>query len=289
MTIRFQRLILLLLSLIFLAGVVILILFNSKNNLIYFFTPTELINSSSEIDRKVRIGGFVKSNSLKKNTVNNIYSFIITDNQNEIKVEFKGILPDLFRENQGAVIEGILVERKKVNASKVFANHDENYMPSSIKKQLKQSNYWKNDYSSKLLFDQELPNFETTDLFDEIKKLSNFDIINKQVIINFFASWCAPCKEEHPLLFSLKKNQPNIIIIGINYKDVKSNALKFLENEGNPYHFIGVDENGEIGLGFGVIGLPETFLTNNKGKIVFKHTGPLTSKIIENEIIPQLQ
>ena len=118
-------------------------------------------------------------------------------------------------------------------------------MPSSIKKQLKQSNYWKNDYSSKLLFNQELPNFETTDLFDEIKKLSNFDIINKQVIINFFASWCAPCKEEHPLLFSLKKNQPNIIIIGINYKDVKSNALKFLENEGNPYHFIGVDENGQ--------------------------------------------
>ena len=66
MTIRFQRLIILLLSLIFLAGVVILILINSKNNLVYFFTPTELINSQSEIDRKVRIGGFVKVNSIKK-------------------------------------------------------------------------------------------------------------------------------------------------------------------------------------------------------------------------------
>ena len=113
MTIRFQRLIILLLSLIFLAGVVILILINSKNNLVYFFTPTELINSSTEIDRKVRIGGFVKSNSLKKNTINDIYSFIITDNQNDIKVEYNGILPDLFRESQGAVIEGILVKEKK--------------------------------------------------------------------------------------------------------------------------------------------------------------------------------
>ena len=77
--------------------------------------------------------------------------------------------------------------------------------------------------------------------------------------------------------------------IPIDYKDIKSNALKFLENEGNPYHFIGVDENGKIGLEFGVFGLPETFLTNNKGEIVFKHTGPLTLKIIQNEIITRLQ
>ena len=80
------------------------------------------------------------------------------------------------------------------------------------------------------------------------------------------------------------KNAPKI-----DYKDIKSNALKFLENEGNPYHFIGVDENGKIGLEFGVFGLPETFLTNNKGEIVFKHTGPLTLKIIQNEIITRLQ
>ena len=114
MTVRFQRLIIILLSLIFLSGAIILILINSKNNLVYFFTPTELINFPTEIDRKVRIGGFVKSNSLKNNTINNTYSFIITDNQNDIKVEYKGILPDLFRENQGAVIEGALVGKKKI-------------------------------------------------------------------------------------------------------------------------------------------------------------------------------
>ena len=146
MTIRFQRLIILLLSLIFLAGVVILILINSKNNLVYFFTPTELINSSVEINSQIRIGGFVKNNSLKKNIKNNIYNFVITDNKHDIEIEFKGILPDLFKESQGVVIEGTLIERKKAIATKVFAKHDENYMPSSIKKQLKESDYWKKQY-----------------------------------------------------------------------------------------------------------------------------------------------
>ena len=146
MTVRFQRLIIILISLIFFAGAVILILINSKNNLIFFFTPTELINSKNKIDNQVRIGGFVKTKSLKKNANNDFYSFIITDNQNEIEVEFKGILPDLFKEEQGVVIEGILVSKKKINASKVFAKHDENYMPSSIKKQLKEADYWNKDY-----------------------------------------------------------------------------------------------------------------------------------------------
>tara|TARA_B100002003_G_C14041141_1_gene501682 strand:- start:506 stop:904 length:399 start_codon:yes stop_codon:yes gene_type:complete len=132
--------------LIFLAGVVILILINSKKNLVYFFTPTELINSSVEINSQIRIGGFVKNNSLKKNIKNNIYNFVITDNKHDIEIEFKGILPDLFKESQGVVIEGTLIERKKAIATKVFAKHDENYMPSSIKKQLKESDYWKKQY-----------------------------------------------------------------------------------------------------------------------------------------------
>ena len=146
MTVQFQRLIIILISLIFLAGAVILILFNSKNNLIFFFTPTELINFQNKIDNQVRIGGFVKRKSLKQNTNKNLYSFIITDNQNDIEVEFKGILPDLFREEQGVIIEGILVSKKKINASKVFAKHDENYMPASIKKQLEEADYWQKDY-----------------------------------------------------------------------------------------------------------------------------------------------
>ena len=289
MTVRFQRLIIILLSLIFIAGAVILIMINSKENLVFFFTPTELINSHHKINSQVRIGGFVKKNSLKKSTKNNPYSFIITDNLNDIEVEYKGILPDLFKEGQGAVTEGILVDKKKILASKVFAKHDENYMPSSIKKQLKKSDYWKKDYSSNGILGKNLPNFEIINLFDDSKKLSNVDINNKQVLINFFASWCAPCKDELPLFFTLKNNYPNMMIVGIDYKDKKSDALKFLEKEGNPYNFVGLDNNGNIGLEFGVFGLPETFLLNNEGKIIYKHLGPLTKKIVRNEIFPILQ
>ena len=289
MTVRFQRLIIILLSLIFIAGAVILVLINSKENLVFFFTPTELVNSHHKINSQIRIGGFVKESSLKKNTKNNLYSFIITDNLNDIEVEYKGILPDLFKEGQGAVTEGILVDKKKISASKVFAKHDENYMPSSIKKQLKKSDYWKKDYSSSGILGKNLPNFEIINLFDDSKKLSNVDINNKQVLINFFASWCAPCKDELPLFFTLKNNYPNMMIVGIDYKDKKSDALKFLEKEGNPYNFVGLDNNGNIGLEFGVFGLPETFLLSNEDKIIYKHLGPLTKKVFRNEIFPLLQ
>ena len=288
MTVRFQRLIIILLSLIFIAGAVILVMINSKENLVFFFTPTELVNSHHKINSQIRIGGFVKKNSLKKNTENNLYSFVITDKLNDIEIEYKGILPDLFKEGQGAVTEGILVDKKKISASKVFAKHDENYMPSSIKKQLKKSDYWKKDYSTSGILEKNLPNFEIINLFDESKKLSNVDINDKQVLINFFASWCAPCKDELPLFFTLKNNYPNMMIVGIDYKDKKSDALKFLEKEGNPYNFVGSDNNGNIGLEFGVFGLPETFLTNNKGNIVFKHTGPLSTEIIQKEILSRL-
>ncbi len=146
MTIRFQRLILILISLIFLASSLILILYNSKNNLIYFYTPSELITSEISFNSEVRIGGFVKKNSLSNNFEEKKFNFIITDNINEIEIEYIGILPDLFGEEQGAVIEGLLIEKNKLIASKVFAKHDENYMPSSIKKQLQKSDYWKKEY-----------------------------------------------------------------------------------------------------------------------------------------------
>ena len=104
------------------------------------------ISGENKIDNQVRIGGFVKSKSLKQNTNNNLYSFIITDNLNDIAIEYNGILPDLFKEEQGAVVEGTLLSKNKLKAESVFAKHDENYMPAPIKKQLKQANYWKKNY-----------------------------------------------------------------------------------------------------------------------------------------------
>ena len=284
MSIQFQRLIIILLSLILIAGAIILILINSKKNLIFFFTPSELAESTLQINQKVRIGGFVKKNSVRKK-LNDDQSiiFIITDNQKNIIVEYQGILPDLFREEQGVVVEGTLIKKNKLKAEKVFAKHDENYMPASIKKQIEENNYWKKDY-----FNKNIPQFNIVSLIDETKILSNQDINNKISLINFFASWCAPCKTEHPFFIKLKNQFPELLIIGINHKDKKEDAINFLNKEGNPYDFVGNDYEGKIGLEFGVFGLPETFLTNNQGKIIFKHVGLITKDIIENNIIPFL-
>ena len=145
MTIRFQRLLLILFSFIFLSSAILLILFNSKKNLVFFFTPSELINSDSAINDIVRIGGFVEKNSII-NKGNNSYNFIITDNTNKVLVEYNGLLPDLFKEEQGVVIEGKLKLNFTIHAFTVFAKHDENYMPASIQKQLQNNQYWKQNY-----------------------------------------------------------------------------------------------------------------------------------------------
>ena len=145
MSLRFQRLILILLTLIMLGAALLLILFNTKQNIVFFYTPTELLENNIAPDKKLRIGGYVKKSSFVEKSLNN-YEFKITDNANEVLIYYKGILPDLFRENQGTVIEGFLDKNNNIIASKVYAKHDENYMPASIKKELEKNNQWKKDY-----------------------------------------------------------------------------------------------------------------------------------------------
>ena len=145
MSLRFQRLLLIFLSLIFLTSSIFLILFNSKKNLIFFYTPSELLNSKTQINDTIRIGGIVKKDSLK-NIEDNKYVFIIQDNNNYVRVSYTGILPDLFREEQGVVVQGKLIKIDKIKADRVFAKHDENYMPTSIKKQLEKNKYWNKSY-----------------------------------------------------------------------------------------------------------------------------------------------
>ncbi len=145
MSLRFQRLVLILISLVILCAAVLLILINTKKNIVFFYTPTELIEQKIFYGDKIRIGGYVKDSSLKKISLNQ-YSFKITDNKNDLLVFYQGILPDLFREGQGTVIEGLIENQKTVKAFKVYAKHDENYMPASIKKELEKNNQWKKDY-----------------------------------------------------------------------------------------------------------------------------------------------
>ena len=141
---------------------------------------------------------------------------------------------------------------------------------------------------SALLY-KNLPDFDIINLFDNADIISNKDLKGNIILINFFSSWCAPCKVEHPLFFEIKKNYPSILLLGINYKDKQEEAINYLNAMGNPYDHIGVDNKGLIGLELGVFGLPETFIVNSEGIITYKHLGPLTKKIIKNEIIPSIQ
>ena len=138
------------------------------------------------------------------------------------------------------------------------------------------------------LLNKETPFFNTTSLFDENLIISNKDLNNKNDLINFFASWCAPCKVEHPLFFEIKKEFPELLIIGFSHKDKLEDTIKYLSEEGNPYSLVAKDFEGSVGFEFGVFGLPETFLINKEGKIIYKHIGPITKKIIFNEIKPLL-
>ena len=145
MSLRLQRLILILLTLLILGTAALLILSNTKKNIVFFYTPTELLQNNIALDKKLRIGGYVKKSSFIEKSLND-YEFKITDNTNELLIFYRGILPDLFREGQGTVIEGFLDKDNNIIASKVFAKHDENYMPASIKKELEKNNQWKKDY-----------------------------------------------------------------------------------------------------------------------------------------------
>ena len=134
------------------------------------------------------------------------------------------------------------------------------------------------------LLNKDTPFFKSVSLYDDNSFISNESIKNKKVLINFFASWCTPCKVEHPLIFELANEHPNLYILGFNHKDKKEDAKKYLKDDGDPYNFVGIDSDGRIALEFGVFGLPETFLINEDGKIIYKYMGPLTEKIIKDEI-----
>jgi cytochrome c biogenesis protein CcmG/thiol:disulfide interchange protein DsbE len=140
-----------------------------------------------------------------------------------------------------------------------------------------------NDPPSALL-NKSLPFFSSTNLYDNDDTLLSDNLKGNYALINFFASWCTPCRAEHYLFFKIKKEIPELFILGFSHKDDLGDSKKYLEEEGNPYSFVGIDRDGKIAFDFGVFGLPETFIINKDGEIIFKHTGPLTKKIIDDEI-----
>ncbi len=110
----------------------------------------------------------------------------------------------------------------------------------------------------------------------------------KPMLVNFFASWCGPCQVEHPILNDMAKAH-DVIIQGVNYKDDPRRALIFLGQLGDTYDRVGRDQDGRVAIDFGVYGIPETFVVDGKGRIQYRHPGPLSPEIAQNTILPLLE
>lgn len=132
------------------------------------------------------------------------------------------------------------------------------------------------------------PAFELSRLDAPDQKLKRDDLLGRVWVLNVWASWCAPCREEHPLLvdFARRKIAP---VYGLNYKDTRPAGMGFLTQLGNPYEASLFDGDGRVGIDYGVYGVPETFVVDKQGTIRFKHVGPLTPEVLDRKIVPLLK
>ena len=132
------------------------------------------------------------------------------------------------------------------------------------------------------------PSFTLSRLDDANVQIKRDDLLGKVWLLNVWASWCAPCREEHPLVIDLAKRQV-VPVYGLNYKDTRQAAGAWLANLGNPYQATLFDGDGRVGIDFGVYGVPETFVIDQQGLVRLKHIGPLTPAVIETRIRPLLK
>jgi cytochrome c biogenesis protein CcmG, thiol:disulfide interchange protein DsbE len=131
------------------------------------------------------------------------------------------------------------------------------------------------------------PAFDLAGLGDS-KALALDTLKGKPFVINFFASWCVPCRIEHPLLMRLAE-QNHLPLYGIAYKDKPADSSRLLATFGDPYRQVGLDEDGRVGLNFGVYGVPETYVVDSNGIIRRRFVGPLTAETVDKELLPLLK
>ena len=135
------------------------------------------------------------------------------------------------------------------------------------------------------LIDKPAPKFALARLDDAAKTVRLDDLKGKVFILNVWASWCVACREEHPILVEFAKKRV-VPVYGLNYKDTRPEASAWLARFGNPYDASFFDEDGRVGLDFGVYGVPETFIIDKQGVIRFKQIGPVTPEVLQDKILP---
>lgn len=137
------------------------------------------------------------------------------------------------------------------------------------------------------LIDKPVPTFSLPALQPGAPDLADADLASGVYLVNVWASWCGPCRLEHPILMKLS-GDPRFEVIGINYKDEPENALRFIGTLGNPFDRIGADRSGSAGIDWGVYGVPETFVVAN-GVIRYKFIGPLTERRVAEDLMPAIE
>ncbi len=135
------------------------------------------------------------------------------------------------------------------------------------------------------LIDKPAPAFEVPQLGDPAKTFSPKEMIGKVWMFNVWASWCVSCREEHPVLMELSR-QNVVPIYGLDYKDQRSEGLRWLSQFGNPYVLSAFDADGKVGIDYGVYGVPETYIIDKRGVIRYKQIGIVTRELVRDKIIP---
>ena len=139
-----------------------------------------------------------------------------------------------------------------------------------------------------VLIKKKVPVFEAASLLEKQDFISTKEFGNETTIVNFFATWCLPCRKEHIYLKRLS-NEKEIKIIGINYKDDPKQAIQWLKELGNPYSNVAIDSNGLIAIDWGVYGIPETFIVNANNIILYRHVGPITKEAYDDLLLKVLE
>lgn len=165
-------------------------------------------------------------------------------------------------------LAGLLFAGIRMNEQRELAGMDPNALPSA-------------------LIDRQAPAFTLPELHQPDTSISTEDLRGEPYLLNVWGSWCPACRLEHPFVEALA-NSGRLKVVGLNYKDERDEALRWLARYGDPYAHIPVDADGRTGIDWGVAGAPESFLVAADGTVLYKHIGPLTPDIIERQLLSRL-